>query len=63
MENLSSKEIGRRLQEVRKHIGLKQSDVAEKIDVEHDNIETGERRTSDQALSRKCWSSIRTIYH
>ena len=33
MENLSSKEIGRRLQEVRKHIGLKQSDVAEKIDV------------------------------
>lgn len=31
MEELSQKELGRRLQEVRKHIGLKQVDVAEKV--------------------------------
>jgi len=46
MENLSSKEIGRRLQEVRKHIGLKQSDVAEQIGVGSLTISRLERGNS-----------------
>lgn len=46
MENLSLKEIGRRLQEVRKHIGLKQSDVAEQIGVGSLTISRLERGNS-----------------
>lgn len=46
MENLSPKEIGRRLQEVRKHIGLKQTDVAEQIGVGSLTISRLERGNS-----------------
>ena len=43
MEELSQKELGRRLQEVRKHIGLKQVDVAEKVGCESLTISRLER--------------------
>ena len=46
MENLSPEEIGRRLQEVRKHIGLKQTDVAEQIGVGSLTISRLERGNS-----------------
>ena len=46
IENLSPKEIGRRLQEVRKHIGLKQTDVAEQIGVGSLTISRLERGNS-----------------
>ena len=46
IENLSPKEIGRRLQEVRKHIGLKQTDVAEHIGVGSLTISRLERGNS-----------------
>ena len=46
MNNLSPEEIGRRLQEVRKHIGLKQTDVAEHIGVGSLTISRLERGNS-----------------
>lgn len=46
MNNLSPEEIGRRLQEVRKHIGLKQTDVAEQIGVGSLTISRLERGNS-----------------
>ena len=46
MEKLSPEEIGRRLQEVRKHIGLKQTDVAEQIGVGSLTISRLERGNS-----------------
>ena len=46
MNNLNPEEIGRRLQEVRKHIGLKQTDVAEQIGVGSLTISRLERGNS-----------------